>query len=85
MKAITGMLIGFIWMIAVFLVGFIVISALIAHANDSGSFMAGTTATTNWNLFVAYIWIAIGLLALTPLIMVILVFAGLFGQLGGPA
>jgi Sec-independent protein secretion pathway component TatC len=83
MKAITGMLIGFIWMIAVFLVGFIVISALISHANDSGALTG--TASTNWTLFVAYIWIAIGLLALTPLIMVILVFAGLFGQLGGPA
>jgi hypothetical protein len=77
------MLIGFIWMIAVFLVGFIVISALIAHANDSGALVGA--AATNWTLFIAYIWIAIGLLALTPLVMVILVFAGLFGQLGGPA
>ena len=83
MKAITGMLIGFIWMIAVFLVGFIVISALIAHANDSEALVGD--AATNWDLFIAYIWIAIGLLALTPLVMVILVFAGLFGQLGGPS
>jgi Sec-independent protein secretion pathway component TatC len=81
MKAITGILIGFIWMIAVFLVGFITISALVAHANDSGALIGA--AATNWTNFVAYMWIAIGLLALTPLIMVILVFAGLFGQLGG--
>jgi len=81
MKAITGMLIGFIWMIAVFLVGFITISALVAHANDSHALTGA--AATNWTNFITYMWIAVSLLALTPLIMVILVFAGLFGQLGG--
>ena len=75
------MLIGFIWMIAVFLVGFITISALVAHANDSEALTG--EAATNWTNFITYMWIAVSLLALTPLIMVILVFAGLFGQLGG--
>lgn len=78
---VTGMIIGFIWMIAVFLVGFIVIANLQAHANDSSALTGD--AATNWDTFIGYVWVAIALLALTPLIMVILVFAGLFGALGG--
>jgi len=81
MKAATGIIISFIWMLAVFLVGFITISSIVAHANDSGALTGD--AATNWTNFVSYMWIAVSLLALTPLIMVILVFAGLFGQLGG--
>ena len=81
MKAATGVIISFIWMLAVFLVGFITISSIVAHANDSGALTGD--AATNWTNFVSYMWIAVSLLALTPLIMVILVFAGLFGQLGG--
>jgi len=81
MKAATGIIISFIWMLAVFLVGFITISSIVAHANDS-EVLTGDAAT-NWTNFVTYMWIAVSLLALTPLIMVILVFAGLFGQLGG--
>ena len=81
MKAATGIIISFVWMLAVFLVGFITISAIVAHANDSGALIGD--AATNWTNFVSYMWIAVSLLALTPLIMVILVFAGLFGQLGG--
>jgi len=81
MKAATGVIISFVWMLAVFLVGFITISSIVAHANDSKALTGD--AATNWTNFVSYMWIAVSLLALTPLIMVILVFAGLFGQLGG--
>lgn len=81
MKMVTSMIVGFIWMISVFLVGFIVIANLQAHANDSGALTGD--AATNWTTFIGYVWVAIALLALTPLIMVILVFAGLFGALGG--
>lgn len=84
MKAVTGMLIGFIWMIAVFLIGFIVIAQLTTNATSNASGALTGTAGATWTAFIAYIWIAIALLALTPLIMVVLVFAGLFGQLGGP-
>lgn len=81
MKMVTSMIIGFIWMIAVFMVGFIVIAQLQQHANDTGAL--NSTAGTNWTNFMSYVWVAISLLALTPLIMVILVFAGLFGAVGG--
>jgi hypothetical protein len=81
MKMVTSMIVGFIWMIAVFLVGFIVIAQLQAHANDTGA-LTGSAATA-WTAFISYVWVAVGLLALTPLIMVILVFAGLFGAIGG--
>ena len=81
MKMVTSMIVGFIWMIAVFLVGFIIIANLQAHANDSEALVGD--AATNWTTFIGYVWVAIALLALTPLIMVILVFAGLFGALGG--
>jgi hypothetical protein len=81
MKMVTGMIVGFIWMIAVFLVGFIIIANLQAHANDSGALV--DSAATNWTTFIGYVWVAVALLALTPLIMVIIVFAGLFGALGG--
>jgi hypothetical protein len=74
------MIVGFIWMIAVFLVGFIVIASLQGHANDSGALTG--SASTAWTTFIGYVWVAVSLLALTPLIMVILVFAGLFGALG---
>lgn len=80
MQMVTGMIVGFIWMIAVFLVGFIIIANLQAHANDSKALVGD--AATNWTTFIGYVWVAIALLALTPLIMVILVFAGLFGALG---
>ena len=93
MKAATGMILSFVWMLAVFLVGFIVIANLTknATANASGALIGD--AATNWTNLVSYIWVAISLVALTPLVMVIptaiptvgtrLVFAGLFGQLGG--
>lgn len=81
MKAITGIIISFFMMALVFLIGYIMISSIQAHANDSGSLTGD--AATNWTNFITYLWIAVGLLAFTPLIMTIMVFAGLFGMIGG--
>jgi membrane-anchored glycerophosphoryl diester phosphodiesterase (GDPDase) len=81
MKAVTGIVISFFMMAVIFLIGFMMISAVQAHANDSGS-LTGSAATA-WNNFVTYLWIALGILAFTPLIMTIMVFAGLFGMIGG--
>lgn len=83
MKAVTASIFAFVWMICVFLIGFIVIAQLTANATANATGALTGTAATNWTNFIAYIWIAIALLALTPLIMVVLIFAGLFGQLGG--
>jgi uncharacterized protein YqhQ len=83
MRAVTGAIFSFIWMIAVFLIGFIIIAQLTlnATANASGALIG--QAATNWTNFINYIWIAITLIALTPLIMVVLIFSGLFGQIQG--
>jgi len=83
MKIVTGMIISFVWMIAVFLVGFILIAQLTlnATANASGALIG--SAGTNWTNFVTLLWVAVGLLAFTPLIMVLMVFAGLFGAITG--
>jgi hypothetical protein len=85
MKIVTGMIISFVWMIAVFLVGFILIAQLTlnATANASGALIG--SAATNWTNFITLLWVSVGLLAFTPLIMVLMVFAGLFGAIsGGP-
>lgn len=79
MRAATGMIISFVWMILVFMVGFIIIGQLQLHANDTGALNG--TAGTNWNTFITYVWLAVSILAFFPLIMVILVFAGLFGAI----
>ena len=81
MKAVTGIIMSFFMMAIVFLIGYMMISAVQTHANDSGSLTG--SAATNWNSFITFLWIALGLLAFTPLIMTIMVFAGLFGMIGG--
>jgi hypothetical protein len=81
MKAVTGIIISFFMMAVIFLIGFMMIAAVQSHANDSGS-LTGSAATA-WTNFITYLWIALGILAFTPLIMTIMVFAGLFGMIGG--
>jgi len=83
MKAATSVILSFVWMLAVFLIGFIVIANLTKNSTANASGALTGDAATNWTNLISYIWVAISLVALTPLIMVILVFAGLFGQLGG--
>jgi hypothetical protein len=83
MKAVTGIIISFFMMAVIFLIGFMMIASIQTHANDSGA-LTGSSATA-WTNFVTYLWIALGILAFTPLIMTIMVFAGLFGMIGGGA
>ena len=77
------MMISFVWVIAVFLIGYILIAQLTANATANASGALTGTAATNWANFISLIWVAVGLLAFTPMIMVLMVFAGLFGALGG--
>jgi len=81
MKAATGLVFSMIWLILVLLIGFLVITNITSHANDSKQ-LTGDAATT-WDTFVTFIWVALGLLAFTPLIMVAVVFGGLLGGMGG--
>ncbi len=70
-------------MIAVFLIGFILIAQLTLNATANASGALVGSAATNWTNFVTLLWVAVGLLAFTPLIMVLMVFAGLFGAIQG--
>jgi hypothetical protein len=81
LKAITGIMLSFFMMVIIFLIGYMMIASVQAHANDSGTLTG--TAATSWNNFIVYLWIALGILAFTPLVMTIVVFAGLFGMVGG--
>ena len=81
MRAAAAVVFSVIWMIIIMMVGFILVSNLIANANASGSING--TAATHWNTFVTMVWIGFGILALTPLVLVALMFMGLFGGLSG--
>jgi len=81
MRAATTVVFSVIWLILVMLVGFIITSQLILNANASGALNG--TAGTHWTTFVTMIWIGFGILALTPLVLVALMFMGLFGGLAG--
>jgi hypothetical protein len=72
-------------MAVTFLVGFIVLGVITTNAtfNASGAFTSSSQQYVQWQNFISYIWVAVSLLAITPLIMVILIFAGMFGQIGG--
>lgn len=85
MKMITTLILSFVWMVATFIVGFILISQLTLNATANASGALTGSAATNWTTFVTLLWVAIGLLAFTPLIMVLAVFAGLFGAVHGSA
>jgi len=80
MRAASGVIFSVIWLIVVMMIGFILTSNLIANANASGAING--TAATHWNTFVTMTWIGFGILALTPLVLVALMFLGLFGGLG---
>lgn len=77
------MILSFVWMVAVFIVGFILIAQLTLNATANASGALTGSAATNWTTFVTLLWVAVGLLAFTPLVMVLAVFAGLFGTMGG--
>jgi hypothetical protein len=77
MKNVQGIVFGIVWMIVILMIGYILVGQLFAHANDSGSLNG--SAYTWWTLFVTFTWLGLGLLAFLPLIMVALMYGGLFG------
>ena len=80
LRGAPAMVIGIIWLIVIMMIGFIVTTNLEAHANDSEQLIGD--AATNWTNFMTFVWIAFGILAMTPLISIIGIFAGLFGGTG---
>ena len=82
MKAATAIIFSTIWLIVMMLVGFLIVSNLQAHANDSGQLTGN--AATHWNTFITFVWIAFGIMAFTPLIMVLVMFSGIFSGIRGP-
>jgi hypothetical protein len=80
MRAITGIIFGFVWLIVVMLVGMLIISNIVAHANDSGGLV--DDAATTWANMVSYMWISLGIIAFAPLLMVLAVFSGILGGSG---
>lgn len=77
MKAAGAVIFSIIWLIVLMTVGFILTSNLILNANASGAING--TAATHWTTFVTMVWVGFGILALTPLVLVALMFLGLFG------
>jgi len=80
MRAASAVIFSIVWLIVIMIIGFILTTQLIASANTSGSITG--TAATHWTTFVAMVWIGFGILALTPLVLVALMFLGLFGGMG---
>jgi len=78
MRGASALVFSVVWLIIVMMVGFIVTSNLQAHANDSGTFTENATATAAWTNFMNFVWIAFGILAMTPLISVAVIFMGIF-------
>lgn len=78
MRAVSGIVFSVVWLIIVMMVGFIMTTTLAAHANDSG-LLTGDAATA-WTTFISMVWLGFGLLALTPLVLVAMMFMGLFGM-----
>lgn len=81
MKGASGLVFGVVWLIIIMMIGFIVTSNLQAHANDSGQLTGD--AATNWDSFMAFVWISFSILAMTPLITVAVMFMAIFRGVGG--
>jgi Sec-independent protein secretion pathway component TatC len=82
MKAASSVVFSIIWLIVTMMIGFIITSQLILNANTTGALNG--SAASPWLTFVAMIWVSFGILALTPLVLVALMFLGLFGgAMGG--
>ena len=82
MRAASAVVFGIIWLIIVMVIGFTVTASLISNVNMTEAAI-GADAAGHWTTFVSMIWIGFGILALTPLVLVALMFMGLFGGLGG--
>ena len=81
MKMAQAVIFSIIWLILTMMIGFIVTGQMISSANASGA-INGTLATY-WTTFVSLVYVSFGILALTPLILVALMFMGLFGGVTG--
>ena len=81
MKGAAGLVFGLVWLIIIMMIGFIVVANLEAHANDSEQLTVD--AATNWTNFITFVWIAFGILAMTPLVAVAVIFLGIFRGAGG--
>jgi hypothetical protein len=64
-------------LILAMLVGMVLISQLLLNANTTGALNG--TAGTVWNNMVAMIWVAVGIMALFPLVLIGLSIMGVFG------
>ena len=80
MRGAPAIVIGIVWLIVIMMIGFIIVANLEAHANDSEQLIGD--AATNWDNFITFVWVAFGILAMTPLISIIGIFTGLFGFKG---
>lgn len=80
MRAVTGLIFSFIFLIVTMLVGSLIISGVADNANDSGQLVG--EAATAWENMMTYIWLALFIIAFAPLIMVLVVFSSMFGMIG---
>lgn len=80
MRAVTGLIFSFIFLIVTMLVGSLIISGVADNANDSGQLVG--EAATAWENMMTYIWLALFIIAFAPLIMVLVVFSSMFGLVG---
>jgi len=80
MRAVTGLIFSFIFLIVTMLVGSLIISGVADNANDSGQLIG--EAATAWENMMTYIWLALFIIAFAPLIMVLVVFSSMFGLVG---
>jgi hypothetical protein len=83
MKGWTAIVFSIIWGILIMLIGFVVTAQLVSNATANASGALTGTAATNWTTFVNIVWAAFSILAITPIVMVALMFGGLFGGSGG--
>ena len=81
MRAASAIIFSTIWLIVMMMVGMLIVTNLTAHANDSGQLTG--QAAQHWQTFITFVWIAFGIMAFTPLILVLVLFSGLFSGLSG--
>jgi hypothetical protein len=83
MKMATALIFSIVWMLVSFMIGFILIAQISANATANASGALIGNAATQWTNFISYMWVAVSILAMFPLVMVGLAFLGLFGSMGG--
>gem|GEM_PF-4067541 len=80
MKAVTAIVFSLIWLVIIMLIGSMIVNNIDLNANTSGELVG--KAADNWVTMMGMIWLALGLLAFAPLILVAMFFGGLFGAFG---